>query len=138
MLKQPFELLLETPEIEEYLGLRVAAGLSPKSPEGAAIGLPNTLFAVTVRVGGRLIGMGRVVGDGGCAFLVVDIAVEPEYQGQGLGKAIVGRLVEYLRETAPNGAHVSLIADGAAKQLYARFGFRETAPASVGMDLPIR
>jgi hypothetical protein len=28
---------------------------------------------------------------------------------------------------------VSLLADGSAKQLYAQFGFAETAPASVGM-----
>jgi hypothetical protein len=28
---------------------------------------------------------------------------------------------------------VSLLADGSAKQLYAQFGFAETAPVSVGM-----
>ena len=33
--------------------------------------------------------MGRVIGDGGLFFQVVDIAVEPAHQGRGLGKAIV-------------------------------------------------
>lgn len=82
--------------------------------------------------------MGRIVGDGGLAFQIVDIAVEPAHQGKGLGKAIVGRLVQYLDEVAPAGAGISLLADGPAKYLYAQFGFRETAPASVGMDLPLR
>jgi hypothetical protein len=40
--------------------------------------------------------------------------------------------MEYLREV-PEGAHVSLIADGPAKHLYAQFGFEETALASMAM-----
>src|SRR6266403_353967 len=57
----------------------VAAGLSPKTAEAAAAGLPNTLFAVLVRKDGRVVGMGRLVGDGGLFFQVVDIAVEPRH-----------------------------------------------------------
>ena len=75
--------------------------------------------------------------DGGLTFQIVDIAVDPDHQGRGLGKTIVGRLVEHLRENAPAGAHISLLADGPAEHLYAKFGFRLTAPASVGMDLPL-
>ena len=118
--------------------MRVLAGLGPKSAEGAAIGLPNTFFAVQIRTGEALVGMGRVVGDGGLTFQLVDIAVHPDHQRRGLGKAIVGRLVAHLAETAPAGAHISLLADGPAAHLYAQFGFQLTAPASVGMDLPVR
>jgi GNAT superfamily N-acetyltransferase len=135
MLDERYEFREETPAADEYRSLRVLAGLSPKSAKGASLGLPNTLFAVTVRCDGRLIGMGRIVGDGGLAFLIVDVAVDPAHQRQGLGKAIVGALVDHLRRTAPEGAHISLIADGPAKDLYAQFGFRPTAPAAIGMDL---
>ncbi|MHA6765334.1 hypothetical protein [Streptacidiphilus sp. PAMC 29251] len=38
-----------------------------------------------------------------------------------------------LDRRAPAGAYVSLIADGEAGFLYEKFGFRQTAPASVGM-----
>jgi hypothetical protein len=55
-----------------------------------------------------------------------------------LGKAIVGKIAEYLRQETPSGAYVSLIADGEAHRLYAQFGFEPTAPASIGMALPIR
>jgi len=77
--------------------------------------------------------MGRVIGDGGLFFQIVDIAVLPEHQGQGLGKAIVRMLVEHLRAAAPKGAYVSLIADGEAHRLYSQYGFELTAPRSVGM-----
>jgi GNAT superfamily N-acetyltransferase len=135
--EQGYELVVEVPSSEDYRRLRVSAGLSAKSAEGAALGLPNTLFGVVVRKDGRVVGMGRLVGDGGLHLQVVDIAVEPEHQGRGLGKAIVGRIVEHLRQAAPSGAYVSLIADGEAHRLYAQFGFEPTAPASIGMALRI-
>ena len=138
MLDPAYELIFATPAADEYLALRVLAGLSPKSAEGAAIGLPNTFFAAVVRKGEQLVGMGRIVGDGGLTFQLVDIAVHPEHGGRGLGKAIVGALVQHLDAVAPAGAHINLQADGPAEHLYAKFGFRQTAPASVGMDLPLR
>jgi ribosomal protein S18 acetylase RimI-like enzyme len=136
-----YHLEVAVPSSDVYRRLRVAAGLSAKSAEGAALGLPNTLFGVTVEFGGEIVGMGRVVGDGGLFFQVTDIAVDPRHQGRGLGKAIVDEIVEHLKGTAPAGAYVSLIADGEAHRLYAQFGFRPTAPASIGMEMfidPIR
>ena len=137
MIPDGYALKAETPSDEEYLRLRVAAGLSRKSPEGAAIGLANTWHAVVVRRDGQAVGMGRVIGDGGLFFMVVDIAVEPAHQGRGLGKAIMAALVERLRTSAPSRAHVALIADGEAHRLYARYGFTLTAPDGVGMQMRI-
>jgi GNAT superfamily N-acetyltransferase len=133
-----FDLAVEVPAAADYRRLRVAAGLSPKSAQAAAAGLPNTVYGVVIRKDGQAVGMGRVVGDGGLFFQVVDIAVEPAHQGRGLGKAIVGALVAHLQQTAPVGAHVSLLADGEAHRLYAQFGFKLTAPAAVGMAFSIR
>lgn len=127
----------ETPTASDYLRLRIVTGLSPKSAEGAAKGLPNTVVGVVVRHGDDVVGMGRVIGDGGLFFQIVDIAVQPDHQGRSLGKAIVARLVERLRADAPDGAYVSLIADGEANRLYAQFGFEPTAPRSIGMAFVI-
>lgn len=137
MIPNGYELTAGTPAPEDYLRLRVAAGLSAKDPQGAVTGLANSWHAVTVRHGGELVGMGRVIGDGGLFFLVVDIAVEPAHQGKGLGKAIMSALVARLREAAPSRAHVALIADGEAHRLYAQYGFTLTAPGGVGMQMRI-
>ncbi len=132
-----YSLHLETPAAADYLRLRIEAGLTPKTAEGAAAGLPNTLYAVVIRKAGEVVGMGRVIGDGGLFYQVVDIAVLPEHQGRGLGKRIVGELVAQLRSEAPAGAYVSLMADGEAHRLYSQFGFALTAPRSVGMAFVI-
>lgn len=81
---------------------------------------------------------GRVIGDGGLFFQITDIAVDPAHQGLGLGKSIMTSLMTRLDALAPEGAYVSLIADGDARHLYARFGFAETAPGSVGMAMVFR
>ena len=126
---------LDVPDVDEFIGLRVDAGLSEKSRHAATKGLAGTCFSVCVRDAARLVGMGRVIGDGGCFFQVVDIAVHPEYQRRGIGFQVMTRLMEQLREGAPETAYVSLIADGDAWKLYAKFGFELTAPVSVGMAL---
>jgi GNAT superfamily N-acetyltransferase len=133
-----YELSDEVPSAEDYLRLRLVTGLSPKSAEGAAIGLPRSIFGVVVRKDDRVVGMGRVVGDGGLMLQVTDIAVEPAHQGRGLGKAIMARIAAFLEETLPDGAYVSLIADGDAHRLYSQFGFEPTAPHSIGMARFIR
>ena len=132
-----YRLVERLPTVAEYRDLRRLSGLSEKSPEAAERGLPATLFAVVIEADGGPVGMGRVIGDGGTAYQVVDIAVLPPHQGQGLGKRIVAALVDWLHATAPKSAYVSLIADGPAKDLYAQYGFEPTAPASIGMAFKI-
>jgi GNAT superfamily N-acetyltransferase len=132
-----YTLVARTPSVAEYRDLRRLSGLSEKTIEAAEHGLPATLFAVVIETQGEAIGMGRVIGDGGTAYQVVDIAVLPIHQGKGLGKRIVAALVDWLHSNAPKSAYVSLIADGPAKDLYAQFGFKPTAPASIGMAFKI-
>lgn len=130
-----YDLVETAPTPEDYCRLRLEAGLSAKSLEGARIGLPNSWHGVTVLFEGRPIGMGRVIGDGGTAFQIVDIAVQPAHQGKGLGKAIMSALMNALKARAPSGSYVSLIADGDARHLYAKYGFEPVMPASIGMAM---
>ena len=130
-----YRLISGTPSVDDYRRLRKVSGLSEKTLASAEAGLPNTWFAVTVQAEGRAVAMGRVIGDGGTAFQITDMAVEPEHQGKGLGKTIMAALVEHLRANAPASAYVTLIADGDAKHLYAKYGFEPVTPASIGMAL---
>jgi len=79
----------------------------------------------------RTVAMARIVGDGGTAFLIVDVAVEEAHQGKGLGTATVDALMDWLCEHAPPGGFVYLLAD--VDGFYERWGFEHSAPASKGM-----
>ena len=126
------------PELADYMRLRKISGLTPFAEEASRLGLKGTIFGVSVRRDDDVIGMGRIIGDGGCFFQVTDIAVDPAHQGQGLGTRIMGALTDYMWASLPETAYVSLIADVPANRLYEQFGFRETAPRSVGMSMIIR
>lgn len=133
-----YEIIPEAPGVEDYLRMRLAADLSAKTREQAETGLPNSWCGVSVIHNGLAIGMGRIIGDGGTAFQIVDIALEPAHQGKGLGKAIMAALMARLSAEAPEGAYVSLIADGDARHLYAQYGFEPVMPASIGMATKVR
>jgi predicted GNAT family N-acyltransferase len=133
-----YRVIARNPTVDEFCDLRRLSGLTPKSRDAAALGLPNTIHAVVIEHEGETIGMGRVIGDGGTAYQITDIAVLEAHRGKGLGKQIVAALVEWLKANAPPTAYVSLIADGPAKGLYAQYGFAETAPESVGMFMWVK
>lgn len=123
------------PTVADYLLLRERAGLSPKRQDQAEAALGGSWAAVHVRheADGTTVGMGRVLGDGGWYFHVVDMAVLPEHQRRGLGDAILTALLERIRREAPAGAFVNLIADPPGRELYARHGFTPTAPDAISM-----
>jgi len=124
---------VELPTAEEFVNLRLLAGMSVRDVEGVKGGLVNSNHMVTVRAGDLLVGMGRVIGDGMTTFQIADMAVHPKYQGKGIGKMIMSQLMNWLEEHATPHSYVSLVADGDAKFLYEKFGFEMTAPFSLGM-----
>lgn len=128
----------EIPGVAEYCRLRDVCALSPTTAKAAERGLPNSLFSTTIRQDGQLIAMGRVVGDGGCNFEVVDVAVHPEHQQKGLGTRVMQAIKGWLDEHAPESAYVSLIADHDSPALYSKFGFEPTTPKSIGMAYSVR
>jgi len=128
------EVRIETPTPEEHQRLRVIAGMPKRSDSGTVKGLANTLYGVCLYKDDHMVGMGRVVGDGGMVFHLVDIVVDPDCQGLGLGKLIVEQLMDWILQEADETAIISLIADIPADGLYRQFGFDYSRPESVGME----
>lgn len=127
-----YEIETEPPTPEEFVSLREAAGLGSRTEAAARRGLGNELFAVTIREETRTVAMGRIVGDGATVYQLVDVAVHPDQQGEGLGRRLMEELLAYLDENAPETAYVNLIAN--VPEFYEQFGFEACAPELVGMD----
>lgn len=134
-LASAYELRSGTPAVEDYVRLRRESGLTPRTPEQAARALPGSWRACHVahRADGQVVGMGRLIGDGGWYFHVVDMAVLPGHQRQGIGDAVLTWLLEEIDRAAPPHAFVSLMADPPGRRLYARHGFTEDRDRSIGM-----
>jgi GNAT superfamily N-acetyltransferase len=93
--------------------------------------LEASVSGVVARVGQRVVGMGRLVGDGVKYFYIQDVAVIPECQGQGVGKAIIDGLLLHVARIAPSTAFVGLFSTEQATEVYASRGF--TAGDMAGM-----
>jgi len=130
-----YTVVRSAPSVEDYRSLRAAAGLSERTEEARGEVCSEPCFEAQVFAGGTPVGTGRVVGDGGCFYQIVDIAVLSRHQGKGLGKRIMLEIMEFIEAGVPESAYISLIADGKAQGLCKQFGIQETAPLSVGMAL---
>jgi len=128
-----YELREELPTVQQFQALRDAAGMSERSLEGVERGLPNSVYGVTVVEvsSGDVVGMARIVGDGGSVYHICDMAVHPDHQRRGLGSRMMDAIMAYVAEHAPENAYVNLMAD--VDGFYEQWGFEETRPASKGM-----
>ena len=81
----------------------------------------------------RLIATCRATSDHAFNACLWDIIVDPEYQGQGLGKAIVSHSIRAL--LARDVANVTLFADKDVVEFYERLGFVTDADGVKGMFL---
>ncbi|MDA1360267.1 GNAT family N-acetyltransferase [Glycomyces luteolus] len=85
--------------------------------------LAGSLAGEVALDGDDVVGMGRLVGDGVKYFYVQDLAVLPEYQGVGIGTALLQRLLDHVANTASSTAFVGLFGTDGAIPLYRRHGF---------------
>ncbi len=129
------EIVERLPSVEEYQDLRREAGWPEVADEAVRRGFEGGLYGLVVLKGGRVIGCGRVVGDGGMYFYLQDIIVRPEYQGQGVGRAIMDRLMDFIAGQAGRGSQIGLLAAAGKAGFYERWGFSVRTPERPGMDL---
>ena len=113
----------ESPTVDEFVELRRRVGWGETDVLMAKSSLANSLFHVVVRLEGRLIAMGRVIGDGAMYFYIQDVVVSPEYQNQGLGNLLMDRIEAYLSIAAVKGATIGLLAAKGKEGFYRRFGY---------------
>ncbi|MFK3711602.1 GNAT family N-acetyltransferase [Leclercia adecarboxylata] len=119
--------------VEDFCRLRVISGLTPRPLDAAKRALPGSCYGVHIEYAGLIVGMGRIIGDGALNFEIVDIAVDPDHQGNGLGRKIMQNLMSWFEKHVSPGAYITLVAD--VPELYEKFGFKNVRPASEGMAL---
>lgn len=104
---------------EELSELYRIAPLGEKPAGDLARVFPNSMFKCFVRERGRLVGVGRALADGLDCSYIADVAVHPEHQGVGLGRAIISKLVEL----SEGHKKIILYANPGTEGFYAKLGF---------------
>lgn len=110
---------------QELTDLYHAAPLGSKNPAELKTAFGHSMFVCLVRDDGKLVGAGRAVADGVDVSYIADVALLPAYQGQGLGKAIVAKLMEMSR----GHKKIILYAVPGKEPFYDKLGFRRMRTA---------
>jgi GNAT superfamily N-acetyltransferase len=126
------------PTPEAFAALFATTGWDPEGrldAAAAAEALRHSWFDVSAYDGDRLVGMGRIVGDGVLHALLADIIVEPDYRGRGIGGRIVERLTDACRRHRISD--VQLFCARGKRGFYERLGFTARSDDAPGMELDV-
>ncbi len=109
----------------ELSHLYLIAPLGQKSPGDLQKSFSNSMFKFFVYEAGKLVAAGRALADGVDCSYICDVAVHPDYQGQGLGRQVVMKLVEHSR----GHRKIILYAAVGKEPFYRKLGFKRMATA---------
>lgn len=78
-----------------------------------------------------------MIGDRGMCYYIKDVIVHPAYQGRGIGKMMIGELLQFIRENGVPGTDIAveLCAMPDKMQFYAKFGFEANEAQRMRMML---
>ena len=107
--------------------------MGQKNLERSQIALTNSLFTVSIYEEEKLIGFGRVVGDGGITYVVSDIMVDRDYQRLGYAEQIMQAIDRFFDENAHEDSYICLIANHPADLLYHKHRFEYLPEDKCGM-----
>ena len=110
---------------EEYMEMRKLVGWTDFPMEQAEQGLKHSEHLVVFRKDGKVIGLARVLTDYGYVVYIADVIVHPDFQGQGLGRALMNNIMDYIKSQLKPGYKkmVSLMAAQGKEEFYKKFGF---------------
>ena len=122
---------------EDYNYLRKSVEWPELEHKQAQTGINNSLFIISAIVGNKTVGVTRVVGDGGYIAVIVDVMVLPDFQGNGIGKTMMQKAMEYIKSTVNEGQYVfvNLMAAKDRESFYSQFGFEVRPNEKVGAGM---
>jgi GNAT superfamily N-acetyltransferase len=124
-------------KVQDYNALRKTVGWQIINDTQAERGIKNSFYIVTAKKNDITVGMARVVSDGGYVAIIVDVIVMPEYQGLGIGKAMMQNVMDILHNSIENGEslHINLMAAHGKEEFYKMFGFDIRPNENVGAGM---
>ena len=92
-----------TVSAEEVNCLRKSVGFRQILPEQIRAGLGGSALVVSAYDRSGIVGMARLIWDGGMVALITDVLVLPEYKTNGVERELIERLLDFLRSKLKPG-----------------------------------
>lgn len=133
------EYIEKFPSGEEYNYLRKCVDWEVYNIELVERSIVNSLYSLCVYDDGKIIGMGRIIGDKGLICYIQDIIVIPEYQGKNIGLEIMNYMMNYIKNNLDPTTRIGLMSAPGKEDFYKKFGFiiRPNEVMGAGMMLKL-
>lgn len=123
--------------VEDYNYLRESVGWSKIDAIQAQTGINNSTYLIVAVDKNKTVGLSRLVSDGGYIAIIVDVIVLPEYQGSGIGRHMMQKVMDNISEKIKNGQKVlvNLISANGRESFYSQFGFNKCPNENSGSGM---
>jgi GNAT superfamily N-acetyltransferase len=91
---------------KDYNRLRKAVGWDEIPLRTAQAGLDHSEYIVAALCDDEPVGMARIISDHGYIRYIADVVVHPEYQGCGIGKAMIRQIMEHIQNGKKEGERI--------------------------------
>ena len=118
---------------EEYQCIRASTNWGKLENKVVEKALKNDLYSVCITHENKLIGIGRVVGDGAIYFYVQDVIVITQYRSKGIGRLIMENIEKYISANTSRNSFVGLMAAEGVINFYKKFSYKERPINRPGM-----
>jgi GNAT superfamily N-acetyltransferase len=89
--------------------LREAVCFKTISSRQAETALKNHVFLIVAKDNEKTVGMTRLISDGAYIAVLADVIILPEYQNQGIGKVMIGKALEHIKNSNPKELTIGTI-----------------------------
>lgn len=126
--------------VKEFNDLYDAVGWGHYTDEVAEKALSNSLYSVSIYDDEKIIGYGRIIGDGACFLYIQDVMVIPEYQAKKVGSMIIEKLMMKINEIKKEIPHiiVCLVATTGKEGFYEKLGFTKLEDIGLGTGMILK
>lgn len=130
-------LFKNTISIEEFCKLRESVGFQKLTAKQAEIVLNNTSFIINAVYEEKSIGIVRILTDMLTDAYITDVIVDPEFQGRSVGKQLMDKTLEYLKNNSMTNVRLacSLYANQGKEPFYEKFEFQKLPNEKYGYGM---
>lgn len=128
------EIRMEIPSAQQFWELFQSTGWNDKyqlSMDELHQALQVSWYAISVYDAGQLVAFGRIVSDGILHAMIYEMIILPAYQGRGIGKQVMERLLEQCKQAKIRD--IQLFCARGKRGFYEKFGFAARPDNAPGM-----
>ena len=121
------------PTVEEFESVVKSVGFRGHDDIAVEIALANTIFSICAEEEGRVVGVGRIIGDGAISLLLTNVMVRPSHQRRGIGSLIVKALCSEVERLPYKNIVLEAVPQPGSALFYERLGFRASHNGTPGV-----